>query len=46
MKKINMYPLLKKQSKDLQLEVQSVLIEKVLMKGSDVKPEGYFNSVM
>ena len=30
--KISMYPLLKKQSKDLQLEIRRVLIEKGLMK--------------
>jgi hypothetical protein len=37
--KITMYPLLKKQSKSLQLEIRSVLIEKGLMKEPDVKPD-------
>jgi hypothetical protein len=35
--KITMYPLLKEQSKYLQLEIQSVLIEKGLIKESNVK---------
>ena len=40
--KITMYPLLKKQSKSLQLEIQRVLIEKGLMEEADVKPHPNF----
>ena len=36
---ITMFPLLKKQSKDLQLEIRSVLIKKGLMKEPDAKPD-------
>ena len=36
-KKISMYPLLKEQSEDLQLEIRRVLIEKGLMKESEKK---------